>query len=120
MLTDLILRSIFRMPYMYMIYIRVIGCIGFHWKSGKFRFSILRVPFCVWNSENLRSISGFFGKKDLTEIFFGFESFTVPTIIYRIDFSSTDKTIAAEVKVCSMFQVSYCLFFKEIPRRYIL
>lgn len=62
-------------------------------------YRLYRIPLEVG------SISGFFGKKDLTEIFFGFESFTVPTIIYRIDFSSTDKTIAAEVKEIRRVQV---------------
>ncbi|KHJ96595.1 peptidase, S9A/B/C family, catalytic domain protein, partial [Oesophagostomum dentatum] len=37
------------------------------------------------------SLSGFFGKKTLDEIFFAFQSFTVPTIVYRVDFSSKNK-----------------------------
>uniref|UniRef100_A0A158QK63 Prolyl endopeptidase n=1 Tax=Haemonchus placei TaxID=6290 RepID=A0A158QK63_HAEPC len=44
------------------------------------------------------SISGFFGKKILSEMFFSFESFTVPTIIYRIDFASVDKKTAPQVQ----------------------
>ncbi|KHJ99899.1 peptidase, S9A/B/C family, catalytic domain protein, partial [Oesophagostomum dentatum] len=44
------------------------------------------------------SLSGFFGKKTLNEIFFGFESFTVPTIIYRVDFSSKDKNSVPAVE----------------------
>ncbi|XGW33468.1 hypothetical protein V3C99_017691 [Haemonchus contortus] len=44
------------------------------------------------------SISGFFGKKILSEMFFSFESFTVPTIIYRIDFASVKKETAPQVQ----------------------
>ncbi|KAK6766474.1 hypothetical protein RB195_026028 [Necator americanus] len=44
------------------------------------------------------SLSGFFGKKSLDEMFFGFESFTVPTIIYRVDFTSVNKKSVPEVK----------------------
>ncbi|VDO30509.1 unnamed protein product [Heligmosomoides polygyrus] len=74
-------------------------------------YRLYRIPLEVgqvsvfYSTRSILSISGFFGKKDLTEIFFGFESFTVPTIIYRIDFSSTDKTIAAEVKEIRRVQV---------------
>ncbi|CAJ0609456.1 unnamed protein product [Cylicocyclus nassatus] len=44
------------------------------------------------------SISGFFGKKSLSEMFLGFESFTVPTIVYRIDFSSTSGKVMPVVE----------------------
>ncbi|KAK6058562.1 prolyl endopeptidase family protein [Cooperia oncophora] len=44
------------------------------------------------------SISGFFGKKTLSEMFFGFESFLVPTIIYRVDFAAVGKNVAPAVQ----------------------
>ncbi|WKY16741.1 hypothetical protein Q1695_001397 [Nippostrongylus brasiliensis] len=44
------------------------------------------------------SISGFFGKKTLSEMFFSFESFIVPTIIYSVDFANVEKKTAPEVK----------------------
>ncbi|EPB76746.1 peptidase, S9A/B/C family, catalytic domain protein [Ancylostoma ceylanicum] len=44
------------------------------------------------------SLSGFFGKKALSEMLFSFESFTVPTIIYRVDFASVNKRAIPEVE----------------------
>ncbi|KJH40278.1 putative prolyl endopeptidase [Dictyocaulus viviparus] len=44
------------------------------------------------------SISGFFGKKFLYEMFFSFESFTVPTVIYRIEFPSGNRENTPEVQ----------------------
>ncbi|KAJ1357871.1 hypothetical protein KIN20_016129 [Parelaphostrongylus tenuis] len=46
----------------------------------------------------LGSISGFFGKKTLHEMFFSFESFTIPAIIYRVDFASLDRKNAPEIE----------------------
>uniref|UniRef100_A0A0K0D742 Prolyl endopeptidase n=1 Tax=Angiostrongylus cantonensis TaxID=6313 RepID=A0A0K0D742_ANGCA len=47
------------------------------------------------------SVSGFFGRKTLHEVFFSYESFTVPTIVYHVDFASVDEKSAPKVKVCT-------------------
>ncbi|KAE9414216.1 hypothetical protein Angca_005338 [Angiostrongylus cantonensis] len=44
------------------------------------------------------SVSGFFGRKTLHEVFFSYESFTVPTIVYHVDFASVDEKSAPKVK----------------------
>ncbi|VDM55473.1 unnamed protein product [Angiostrongylus costaricensis] len=44
------------------------------------------------------SVSGFFGRKTLHDVFFSYESFTVPTIVYHVDFASVDRKSAPKVK----------------------
>ncbi|KAK6058703.1 peptidase, S9A family, beta-propeller domain protein [Cooperia oncophora] len=43
-------------------------------------------------------ISGFFAKKGHAEMFLCFESFLVPTIVYRLDFAATDRDVAPELQ----------------------
>lgn len=53
---------------------------------------------------DIGTISGFFGKKSLTEIFLSFESFLIPTIIYHADFKGTKPSDPIKLKV-SIFVV---------------
>uniref|UniRef100_F1KVU7 Prolyl endopeptidase n=1 Tax=Ascaris suum TaxID=6253 RepID=F1KVU7_ASCSU len=52
------------------------------------------------------SISGFFGKKHLSEIFIAFESFLTPTIIYYANFGDTKPTCVVEMKELRRVQIA--------------
>uniref|UniRef100_A0A914RTA1 Peptidase S9A N-terminal domain-containing protein n=1 Tax=Parascaris equorum TaxID=6256 RepID=A0A914RTA1_PAREQ len=52
------------------------------------------------------SISGFFGKKHLSEIFIAFESFLTPTVIYYANFGDTKPTCVVNIKELRRVQIA--------------